>query len=320
MRNAAPAYRELPAAGGVRHAWGLWGQDDRLGTLNRLTPDSARRGMTAGRQGRVFSLNLDMALPDPPLFERPVFGHEVRPSPNGALNDIVSGWNTQNSSQWDGFLHVSWPGRGYYNGLPGAGHGVHHWAGRPIVTRAVLADIGRFLAGAGRPLDCSASDPVEVPDLAAALAAQGSRVESGDILLVRTGWLEWYLRQDGTERRRLSLRAELRTPGLSPAEEMAEFLWDLGVAAVAADNPGLEVWPQGSHPGASRETDPARQRAQTLHVKLLPALGMPIGELWDLAALAADCSADGVYEACLTSAPIHLRGGVATPANAIAIK
>jgi kynurenine formamidase len=311
-----PAYRDLPAVDGIRHTWGLWGTGDRFGALNRITTDSSRRGLAAGTGGRAFSLNLDMEQPAPPLFERPVMIHEIRASPNGSLNDVISDWNTQNSSQWDGFLHVSWPGRGHYNGLPAAEHGVQHWAGRPIVTRAVVADVGRFLAERGRPLDHGARVPVEVADLAGTLAAQGTRAEPGDILLVRTGWLEWYRQQPAAEQRRLSLRAELRTPGLSPAEEMAGYLWDLGIAAVAADNPGLEAWP----PPDAVDPAPGAAVEHRLHVRLLPSLGMPIGELWDLDELAADCAADGRYAACLTSAPISLRGGAATPANAIAIK
>jgi hypothetical protein len=49
-------------------------------------------------------------------------------------------------------------------------------------------------------------------------------------------------------------------------------------------------------------------------------LGLPLGELWDLEALAADCAADGRYECFFTSAPINLPQGVASPPNALAIK
>jgi hypothetical protein len=53
---------------------------------------------------------------------------------------------------------------------------------------------------------------------------------------------------------------------------------------------------------------------------LLPLLGLPLGELWDLDALAADCVADGVYACFFTSAPLNLESGVASPPNALAIK
>jgi hypothetical protein len=57
-----------------------------------------------------------------------------------------------------------------------------------------------------------------------------------------------------------------------------------------------------------------------MHWRLIPLLGLPIGELWDLDALAADCAADGAYEFLFTSAPLNVPGGVGSPPNAIAIK
>ncbi|HEY5625021.1 MAG TPA: cyclase family protein, partial [Dehalococcoidia bacterium] len=57
-----------------------------------------------------------------------------------------------------------------------------------------------------------------------------------------------------------------------------------------------------------------------MHWRLIPLLGMPIGELWDLDALAADCADDGVYEFLFTSSPLNVPGGVGSPPNAMAIK
>ena len=57
-----------------------------------------------------------------------------------------------------------------------------------------------------------------------------------------------------------------------------------------------------------------------LHTIILPLLGVPLGELWDLDALADDCAATGTYDAFLTSAPLNMPAGVATPPNAIAIR
>jgi hypothetical protein len=57
-----------------------------------------------------------------------------------------------------------------------------------------------------------------------------------------------------------------------------------------------------------------------MHIRLLPLLGLPLGEFFDLANLAEDCANDGVYEFFFTSAPLNLRSGVASPPNALAIK
>ena len=57
-----------------------------------------------------------------------------------------------------------------------------------------------------------------------------------------------------------------------------------------------------------------------LHEALIARLGMPLGEFWALTALAADCAADGRYEALVTSAPLNVGGGAGSPPNALALK
>ena len=62
MSTPLPAYRDLPVGEGrpPRSSWGLWGDDDELGTLNLLTPERALRGIGCARQGRVFPLNWEL--------------------------------------------------------------------------------------------------------------------------------------------------------------------------------------------------------------------------------------------------------------------
>jgi len=237
-------------------------------------------------------------------------------------DDQLSEWNTQSSSQWDGFRHIRHPAHGFYNGVADEAHGVHHWAARGIVGRGVLADVGRHRVAEGRPLDMLASDPIDPEELSGTLERQGTTVTPGDILLVRTGWIEWYRELD--EESRAALADRYRSPGLRAGEDMARLLWELRLAAVAADNPALEAWPPPGATSAERlgpgGVDPVAVMEGSLHFALLPLLGMPIGELWDMAALADDCAADGCYEFLLTSSPLHLVGGVGSPPNALAIK
>ena len=49
-------------------------------------------------------------------------------------------------------------------------------------------------------------------------------------------------------------------------------------------------------------------------------LGLPLGEMFALDALADDCALDGRYEFLITSAPLNLPHGVASPPNALAVK
>ena len=68
MSERLPNYGELPVRAGAPagSSWGLWGDDDVLGTLNLATPERATRGASLVRRGAVFNLNLELEMPSPP--------------------------------------------------------------------------------------------------------------------------------------------------------------------------------------------------------------------------------------------------------------
>ncbi|MGH9135196.1 MAG: cyclase family protein [Ilumatobacteraceae bacterium] len=330
MASTLPDYDDLPTRAGLRAAWGMWGEgNDVFGCLNLLTPDRVAAAAGLVRRGAVFALNWSMDLPDPPLFGRARFGHEVTGTGTGH-DDVLHGWNTQSSSQWDGFRHIrnhaanaTEPGTGHFGGVPDEEHGIHHWARRGIAGRAILADIARWREAAGRPIRHAESDAIDPAEIVECLAAQGTELAEGDILLVRTGWVEWYQHQPSDVRERLGDVAQLHAPGFASGEELGRTLWNLHIAAIGCDNPGVEVWPPSRLTRAAYEA--AREEQLHLHevfshCALLPLLGLPLGEMWDLSALAADCESDGRYECFFTSAPLNLPAGVASPPNALAIK
>jgi kynurenine formamidase len=300
----------LPESG-LRHSWEHYGPGDQLGTLNRLTAAVVAAAAGCVRTGERIGLNLPLGLPDPPFFGRQAPRHTVFPMGPRAWDDRLDGFYPQASSQWDGFRHIRAGADGFYGGWQGSPDtdpeplGIQHWARRGIVGRGVLAD----LAARG------GYDPFErvafgVADLTAALREQGTSLRSGDILCVRTGWVDKYLALGGPARGELAGRlvdpAGYTCAGLAGSEEMSRFLWDSGVAAVTCDNPGVEVVP--GDPGAG-----------SLHLRLIPCLGFAIGELFDFAALAAACRRERRYEFLFASVPLNLTGGVGSPANAIAI-
>jgi hypothetical protein len=141
---------------------------------------------------------------------------------------------------------------------------------------------------------------------------------------VRFGWVGWYEAQPPDGRDRLSERSALVAVGFEAGEDLARTLWNLHVAAVGTDTAAFEAWPLGH--GLSQEeveayrTEQVRLHEIFAHTVLLPMLGLPLGELFALDALAADCAADGRYEFMFTSAPLNLPSGVASPPNALAIK
>jgi hypothetical protein len=59
---------------------------------------------------------------------------------------------------------------------------------------------------------------------------------------------------------------------------------------------------------------------EMMHGTIIGLWGMPIGEMFQLDALAEACANDRNYEFFFTSAPLNKRGGVASPPNALAIK
>lgn len=313
--DALPRFADLPRVAGLPSTWGLWGAvgTDRFGCLNRIAADDVVDAARLVRKGAVFALNWSMGLPDPPLFGRARYVHEVTGDDESiGHDDVLDRWNTQSSSQWDGFRHMRNPAvaaetgtTGHYGGVADAEHGIDHWARRGIVGRGLVCDIGRFRQHVGRPLRYDSPQAIEASEILACLDARGAQPRPGDVLLLRTGWVGWYEQQDREVREHLAAPGALTAPGLDPSERTAEVLWDLGIAALGTDTPAVEVWPPGE---------------VFAHTSLLPMLGLPLGELWDLDALAADCADDGIDECLFTSAPLNLPAGVASPPNALALK
>ena len=315
-----PSFAELPAKPGnpERSSWGFWGADDELGCLNLLTSERIASAARLVRKGAVFPLNLRIDWPDPPLYGRGAVKHTITGEGGNGRDDYLDNFWPQASSQWDSLRHIRHPEYGWYNGVrdeqivagDGGKLGIDVFARRGIAGRGVLLDVGRYLRAQGRPLDQASSTVITPGDLEACRKSQGTDAQTGDVLLVRTGWLAWYLNETTPEQREeMADRNRLQAPGLGPPREMAAYLWDLHVAAVAADNPALEAWPP-----ASRNAD------GFMHTTLIPLLGMPIGELWHLDDLTADCAADRRYDFFFTSAPLNVPGGVGSPPNALAIK
>jgi hypothetical protein len=109
-----------------------------------------------------------------------------------------------------------------------------------------------------------------------------------------------------TPEQRAALAEQRRWPGLAGSAEVAERLWDWHVAAVTADNPAVEL-------------GPGRPEFGSLHRRLIPLLGLPLGELFDFEQLAAACAQAGRYEFCFMAVPLYVPGGVGSSGNAVAV-
>jgi kynurenine formamidase len=301
--------------------WGRWGPDDRLGTVNFI--DEAKRREAAGLVRRGVSISLSQSFdtngPQKGWRRRtnPVHtmtdtgtdaaaGKQGFPHGIGGADDVIA-MPLQCSTQWDGLGHIfdhgmAWNGRPAGDVVTSDGDlvtGVEHLAS-PLVSRGVLLDVGRVIGEHGELSDGFA---ITEEHLQTTIAAQGAtaQVGRGDIALVRTGRL--------TRARREGWRdyAGGDSPGLS--FWTAGWLHRTEIAAIATDTWGFEVRPN-EFPNAF----------QPLHQVAIPNMGLLLGEMWDLDALAEDCAADGVYEFLLAAAPLKVTGAVGAPLNPLAVK
>jgi len=322
MSPSLPRYDDLPTTrGDIDHnAWGVFGDDDEVGLFNLQTPERIAAAAKLVRRGAMFSLNWQLELPWPPLYGRGEIKHSIVsfPPDDWGHDDWYDNYYPQASSQWDGLTHVGVGGGVFYNGVtkaqvtgqPGTRNGIEHWARRGIAGRFVLLDFIRWFESANGPLSRNETHFITVDELEACRSAHGVAIEEGDVLLIRTGWMEWYEAQGAATRETLAGSGRVRFPGLEGTRAMARYLWDHGLCAVASDNPALEAEPR-------RGTG---EDSIFLHFYMLGRFGMAIGEMFYLEALAADCAADGVYEGFLTSAPLNKLGGCGSPPNALAFK
>lgn len=255
---------------------------------------------------RIYDLGRPMFVGMPQSPNHPQFlhvlprrhGDMVRADGGSAANDlIVTG--THVGTHIDALAHVSHDGR--LHGGADAGeaarggrfpeHGVHTIA--PMVRRGVLLDVPQVL---GQP-ECPPAYEITPDDLSAAAAAQGVRLDSGDVVLVRSGWGRRF--DDGAE---AYAGKATGVPGVG--ERGAQWLADRQVHAVGADTIAFERLA----PGAGHAVLPA-------HRVLLVEAGIYIIETLALEELAAA----RVHEFTLVLVPLNIFGATGSPVRPLAV-
>jgi kynurenine formamidase len=307
-------YAELPLVDGTpeRHAWDYFPVDDQVGTVNRLGAAELISAAKLVESGKAISLNLPLDEPGPLADGRSSYRHLVEVERFGR-DDKLDNLYLQGSTQWDGLRHIRFRQHGYYGGrqdsaLDSTGVlGIDHLAARGVFGRGVLLDVAGFKAASAEPWPVDERTEISVETLEAVASDQRVSLCPGDILLIRTGWLAWCMGLSPDERQALPSSQTMSCVGLDPRPEMAEWLWDHGISAIASDNPALEALPVDKDLGF-------------LHHRLLPLLGYLIGELFTFEHLSKDCGADGRYDGMFVSVPLHLKNGVGSPANAFLLK
>lgn len=315
MTNQLNATLDFKAVGASLSNWGRWGEDDERGTLNLITPEVVLRAAASIRTGRSFHLSIDLNSRGPqkgtdlgigrvdPIHVMSVVPGDYDSEDRVVFADDYMIMPLQAATQWDGLGHCGYDGF-LYNGVPvesvTALRGVERNAidkVLPGVTgRGVLLDVARLRGVDWIAADAAAITAAELDETA---RSQGVDIRTGDIVLIRTGWIRKGL-SDGFK------DWMVLTPGVDP--EVARWLHEKEAAAVASDNCAVEKFP-AEGPTSS-----------PFHCIVIRDMGMMLGEIFNLERLAADCAEDGQYDFFFTGVPLPVTGGAGSPVTPIAIK
>jgi kynurenine formamidase len=282
-----------------------YGAEDTLGAINNLSPDKVKQAARLVKTGKTYALGVETG-PTSPAYPPRQYAMTILQLDDGTGTPLGSNKATGNDdlmylwmgigSQIDGLGHMG-INHVYYNGNKAADFIVPTGLTKlsidklpPIVSRGVLLDIAK-LKGEDILAEGTA---INSEDIKAAARAAKVKIESGDVVLFHTGWLN-VMDSDPT-------RFMAGQPGLGL--EGAKYLASLGVVAVGADNWALEVLPS---------EDP--QQAFPVHPELLAKNGVYILENMDTRALAAD----GVSEFLFVLGQPRFVGAVQAVINPVAI-
>jgi kynurenine formamidase len=286
-----------------------WGPDDQRGAANRLTPAKVQEAARLIRTGQVYQLG-HVYEQGMPLAGKRHFSLTIPGSPTGGpdgANRIVyhdemfSGEIGQVGTQLDGLGHIGVRMAGddyFYNGFRrsefGKAYGLEKLGIEHVgvfFTRGVLADLPAS-KGVSR---LRIGEVVTAGDLEAALRKEGVRVTEGDVVLVRTGHGQLWMKDNDAFNK--------GEPGLGVGA--ARWLCERRIALVGSDTWATEVVPPED-----------RDRPFEVHQVLLTRHGVYNLENLDLEALARD----GVYEFAFVFAPLRLKGASGSPGNPIAVR
>lgn len=292
-----------------------WGEQDEIGALNLITPESRATIMSRADASKVFDLSVEyfVGMPTWSSLGDPVFQIWMTHTPRGdivsnplGLSDEANRYTsysgdamslyTHCGTHIDALNHFGCYGT-IWNHFAADEHlGNQTWKVcgvdkmPPIISRGVLLDV----AGLHGVDMLAPSYGVGRKDLEDAANKQAVSLERGDTVLIRTGRMRaWpdasaYLTDE---------------PGLNleGARWLAE---EKDVMLIGSDNVAVEQLPAD---------DP--DTWLPVHMYLFNAVGRTLIEVVDLEALAAE----GVYEFAFLALPLKLRGASASPIRVIAM-
>lgn len=286
--------------------WGRWDGD--RGALNHMTPARTAAAARLVRSGATVTLSQPLKtvaridVPSPAehhmtlLTDVDIGSGSVR----FAKDYVGVDYHNDGHTHIDAFSHVAYDGR-LYDGKSensvtseGAGAGSIEVLKDGLVGRGVLLDVPRVRGVSW----IEPGDYVFREDLEAAEDAQGVRVGTGDILLVRTGHTRRQAEREPWDTGKAKA-------GLHPT--VATFLAERGVAVLGSD---------GNNDTAPSTTEGI---GFPIHVLAINAMGIHLLDYLQFEDLAQQCEDAGRWEFLFAAAPLRIAGGTGSPLNPTAI-
>lgn len=281
-----------------------WGANDERGSMNLQTPQAVTKAAHLIKTGEVIELGHVLG-PNMPFFGTRRFDvHPKRtfmnPQPNrrGSNEEVIITELGQVGTQLDAFPHQtigdSWyncvkPSENSSRGGGFAKYGVHTVGA--VFTRGVLIDVAAY-KGVEMLGD---TYEITVEDLEGALKRQNLSLQSGDAVLIHTGWGRLWGKDNA--------RFVKSCPGIGTAA--AKWLFDKDPILVGSDNWPVEVSPNPD-PDASL---PVHQMALVIHgVHLLENMKL------------SDLASKQVNEFAFVMQPLKIQGGTGSTVAPIAVR
>jgi kynurenine formamidase len=277
--------------------WGRWGADDQLGSINLITPAKRKQALSLARTGETVSLvhnpMLDKAEDNASPWEHTML-------PGFSMDRYAVSYHGYAHSHMDALCHILYKDQ-TYNGYARSAVNTEKGCTKlgidnlknGVITRAVLLDIPRLK---GVPY-LEPGTAVYQEDVEAWEKMSGAKIQSGDVILLRTG--------------RWARRAKVGpwSVGRNAAgfhASIIPFIKARGVAIVGSD--------------AASEVTPSMVEGVALpvHTLLIPALGVHILDNQDLEAVAAVAARVKRWEFMITINPMPVTGGTGSPMNTLA--
>jgi len=308
-------YEVLFEHDGVSVSRSPWGPDDNIGRLNLMTAESRAAALSRADWSRVFDLAVDyfIGMPSWAAAGDPRYQVWMTHTPKGSVNDVAAGVPSSVHEKYsycgDSISMYTHTGT-HIDMLNHLGHYGQFWNGRtaekdlgsrqwlrggadecpPIASRGVLLDVAAAFG-----VDCLPDGYcIEPGDLARTAQEQGTTLQNGDVVLIRTGRMSRWPDFSGYI---------TTTPGIGLAA--ARYLCeDVGAMCLGTDAISIDV-------------DPHQVEGTfvPVHGYLFATAGTPVIEVLNLEELAAA----GVHELAFLGMPIKLRGATGSPIRPIGL-